>query len=287
MALAHRQPAAGPPARELRRNDPSATSSLATPESTTEATAEASASDYRYSWAMGRQSYAASKHVTGFWVLQQNAQPYIDDTNEASASLSHSIGQLWAMDRHGPSCMSDVETGWMVSQGQYGDLQPHLFIYAWDCGVGLGYVGQSSIPWVQYSNTIAPNAVLPHNSKLHIYGVDLYEGNWWFYYDGQWVGYIPGSAWTRLFPSTIKEGEVGGEVASPEYGACTAMGNGGRFGTDRRAALVGHVWYQRGRSKAAASLSSYASDPAYTTGSWQPRQPGSRFRYGGPGWCGN
>lgn len=99
------------------------------------------------------------------------------------------------------------------------------------------------------------------------------------------IGYIPPSAWTRFFPSTIEEGEAGGEVAAPEYDPCTPMGNGGRYGADRRAALVGDVWYQRGGIRTAAKLSSYASDAKYTTGRWRPGQPGSRFRYGGPGWC--
>ena len=288
--------AAGHPAdREPRRGDPSATSSQATAEGTTEAsievgvggsTAEASTEGYRYSWALGYQNYPAHKHVNGFWVMQQNAQPQVDAASEASASLAHSVGQLWAIARRGPSCMSDVEMGWTVSSGQYGDLQPHLFIYAWDCGVGLGYVGQSSIPWVQYSDTIAPNAILPHDSRLHAYGVKLNEGNWWFYYDGQWLGYIPRSAWSRFFPSAIEEGEAGGEVAAPEYEPCTPMGNGSHYGTDPGAALVGAVWYQRGDIGAEARLRSYASDAAmYTTGRWRPGRPGTRFRYGGPGWC--
>ncbi len=283
IPLGRNLPAGHPSDREFRRNDLSATPSQATTEATVDGstTAEASTGEYRYSWATGYQNYSARKHVDGLWVLQQNAQPHVDAANEA-----HSIGQLWAIENHGPSCMSDVEIGWTVSSGQYGDAEPHLFIYAWDCGVGLGYVGQSSIPWVQYSTTIAPNATLPHDSKLHAYGVKLYEGNWWFYYDGQWLGYIPPSAWTRSFPSTIEEGEVGGEVAAPEYEPCTPMGSGGRYGTDRRAALVADVWYQRAGIKTAAKLRSYASDPTrYKTGLWRPGRPGSRFRYGGPGWC--
>ena len=67
--------------------------------------------------------------------------------------------------------------------------------------------------------------------------------------------------------------------------SCVAMGNGGRYGTDRRATLVGEVWYQRGRTKSVARLNSYASDALYKTGLWRPGKPGSRFRYGGPGRC--
>lgn len=227
--------------------------------------------------------YAKRKHVTGFWVQQSNEQPYVDYTQGVTGA--HSLGQLWAIDRHGESCMSDVEIGWTVSKGQYGDVEPHLFIFAWDCGVGLGYVGQQSVPWVQYSSVIAPNSVVSHDDTWHTYGVDLYEGNWWFYYDGQWVGYIPSSAWTRFFPSMVEEGEAGGEVSGPEYATCTGMGNEGRYGTSRDAAMFKKVWYDYGSRSASAGLNSYSSDAQYTTGGWYPGQPGSQFRYGGPGSC--
>ena len=71
--------------------------------------------------------YAKSKHVTGFWVQQSNEQPSIDYTQGVTGA--HSLGQLWAIDRHGESCMSDVEIGWTVSKAQYGDIEPHLFIF--------------------------------------------------------------------------------------------------------------------------------------------------------------
>jgi hypothetical protein len=221
--------------------------------------------------------------VSGLWVLQRNEQPTFDLADATDSG--HSLGQLWVVDRRGPACTSSVEIGWTVSPEQYGDLQPHLFVYAWDCGVGLGYVGQSSIPWVQRSHVIAPNAVLGHGRSLHRYGVELRGGAWWFSYDGRWLGYIPSSAWVRRFPSVITETEVGGEVAVPGYGACTTMGNEGRYGTDPRAALVSGVWYKRGGSRIAARLKGYSSNARYTTGGWERGGLGDRFRYGGPGRC--
>jgi hypothetical protein len=239
---------------------------------------------FEYSWATGYQNFSRRRHVTGLWALQQNAQPSVDDPDWTSEA--HSLGQLWAIARRGPYCTSDVEMGWTVAQGQYGDTQPHLFIYAWDCGVGLGYAGQSPIPWVQRSDSIAPNAALKSGPALHLYGTELKGGNWWFNYDGQWVGYIPRSAWTRLFPTTIQEGEVGGEVATPEPETCTTMGNEGLYGTNRRAALVAYAWYKHGRVATPAKLYRYSTDPQYTTGGWRHGGSGPRFRYGGPGWCG-
>lgn len=236
---------------------------------------------FYYSWAVGYQRFPRTAHVSGLWELQQNAQPYI---GESEAMPAHSLGQLWALDHRG-SCNSDVEMGWVVSPQQYGDSQPHLFIYAWDCGVGLGYVGQSAIPWVQRSSVIAPNMALSQGSALHLYGVVLKGGNWWFNYDRQWVGYIPASAWTRKFPAAIEEAQFGGEVASTEPEPCIAMGNEGHYGHHQRATLVAQAWHQHGRAKVEAELSGYSTDSKYTTGRWSHGQPGSKFRYGGPGWC--
>lgn len=232
---------------------------------------------------MGFQGFAGRRRVTGLWALQQNARPSVDDPS--GEREAHSLGQLWAVAQRGPDCMSDVEMGWTVSQGQYGDAQPHLFMYAWDCGVGLGYVGQSSIPWVQRSDSIAPNAPLNYGPAQHLYGVQLKGGNWWFNYDGQWVGYIPRSAWTRLFPTRIQEGEVGGEVATPELETCTTMGSEGLYGTNKLATRVAYAWYMRRRVALPAKLHHYSTDPQYTTGGWRRGRAGPRFRYGGPGWC--
>jgi hypothetical protein len=259
--------------------------------------AEAEAEGLRYSWAVGYQNYSRRQHVTGLWATMQNERPSVDDAGGAGSA--HSLGQLWAIEYRG-SCMSDVEMGWTVSPGQYGDAEPHLFVYAWDCGVGLGYVSQSSIPWVQYSGTIAPNATLRPGGELHLYGAALRGGNWWFSYDGQWLGYIPASAWTRMFPAAIGEALVGGEVVTAESEPCTAMGNEGLFGASSGAALVADVRYQQraggrrrggaesrpGAVETEAELSGYESDPSYTTGGWSRGHRGSRFRYGGPGRCG-
>ena len=248
--------------------------------------ARSSIGGYWYSWAEGYQNYIGGENVNGLWIRQSNEQPYIDYTHGVTGA--HSLAQLWAIQNASSSCFSDVETGWTESDGQYNDVQPHLFMYAFDCGVGLGYVGQSSIPWVQSSKVVYPNAVLTHNDTWHTYGVHLYGSNWWFYYDGQWVGYIPSRAWTRSFPASVWTGEAGGEVATPEYSTCTDMGWNGRYGSDPEAAMFLEVWYEGnlggGYSKY-DSLSSYNSDPEYTTGNWYQGLPGWQFRYGGPGWC--
>lgn len=243
---------------------------------------------YWYSWALGEQAYIGGENVNGLWVRQSNEQPYIDYTKGQSQWPAHSLAQLWAIENGHQSCFSDVETGWIESYGLEGDVQPHLFIYAFDCGVGLGYVGKSSIPWVQSSNVVFPNSIVTHNDTWHTYGVHLYGSNWWLYYDGQWVGYIPPSAWTRRFPVSLWNGEAGGEVETPEQITCTDMGWNGRYGSNPEAAMFKEVWYEsinNGGEGKWAKLRPWNSDAQYTTGNWYQGIPGWQFRYGGPGWC--
>jgi hypothetical protein len=245
----------------------------------------ASPNGFWYSWAYGAQSFTAKNNLNGFWVSQTNEQPYIPYSENLAGA--HSLGQLWAINEEGAGCESTVETGWSESAGQFGDVSPHLFIYASDCGAGLGYAG-SGLPWVQSSPYVFPNAVLTHNDVFHAYAARLAGNNWWIYYDGQWVGYIPNYAWTSHFPGVIKEIVAGGEVATPTYATCADMGYGGLFGGHPWAAMFEHTWYEYNWSAnaATASLFSNASDPSYyATGNWSPGNPGTQFRYGGPGWC--
>lgn len=268
--------------KALRQQSPSIRSQSPEPPLTSSATNGAAPNrtpigEYWYSWAGGKQNYIGGENVYAQGVRMTNEDPYVAWNAEA-----HSIAQLWAIQDATSPCFSDVETGWEVSPGQYsGSTAPHLFMYAWDCGVGLGYVGQSSIPWVQHSSNVFPMSVLPAGHTLHTYGVSLFEGNWWFKYDEEWVGYIPGSAWTRSFPASIWTTEVGGEVATPEYETCTDMGNG-EYGNDPYAAIIWESWYEGIYGDQYNSLSPFNSDPEYTTGNLtQPWQ----FGYGGPGWC--
>ena len=237
-----------------------------------------------YSWALGSQTISTNG-VTGMFASQSNERPYVDYLN--SGITSHSDSQIWAIASGWP-CLSDVETGWISSLGGFHDTRPHLFMFAWDCGKSLGYVGQESIPWVQVSNVVYPNMALSYNDTWHTYGVTIEQGNWWFYYDGYWVGYIPGSAWNpETVPGYLHEIKAGGEVSSGSEISCTDMGFEGRYGSDPKAAMYNQVWYVLDGFSANASLAPYAPDPNYTIGSWYPGNPGYRFRYGGPGGCGN
>jgi hypothetical protein len=237
-----------------------------------------------YSWAYGNQELPASKGVTGLWAAQTNEQPYIDYSE--SVAGAHSIGQLWGSNEvGGAGCNSTSEIGWSESAGQFGDVNPHLFIFGFDCGVSLGYAYVGSGNWVQSSSVVFPNSTLTHNDVFHIYGTHLAGNNWWFYYDGQWVGYIPQGAWKNHFPWVVKRLTAGGEVATPNYSTCTDMGYGGLFGSHPWAAMFREVWYEYENNTKTGNANLYgaSSDPSsYSTGNWVG---GYQFRYGGPGWC--
>jgi Neprosin len=239
---------------------------------------------YWYSHAGGRQYFGTGNGVNGLWVNQTNEMPYV---SEVSGDKGHSLAQLWAVDSASTSCFSTTETGWRASPMSYGDPYPHLFMYAFDCGQGMGYAG-SGLSWVQSSGVVFPNAVLSHNDTFHVYGTRLTGNNWWFYYDGHWVGYIPNAAWKWFFPARITRADAGGEVATLAYYTCTDMGYAGLPGYHPWAAMFADVWYEYNYNTQASSsyMTAFASDPYnWVTGNWSAGHPGSEFRYGGAGTC--
>jgi hypothetical protein len=156
-----------------------------------------------------------------------------------------------------------------------------------DCNVYPegGYVGLSSIPWVQTSTTVFPNMIITHDDRVHLYAIELQNNNWWFYYDGQWVGYIPHSAWTCVFPHP-NDVQFGGEVETPELTTCTDMGNG-LLGTQANSATIAYTyWVNEYWARPAELEYAIITDPGqYNAGQWVPSKNAYSFHYGGPGWC--
>jgi hypothetical protein len=137
-------------------------------------------------------------------------------------NYGHSLNEVAVMDS--ASIFNVVELGWFVSTDVYGDADPHIFVYHWiqsqqtcydDCG------------WQQVSNTYFPRQNLGAAVGKQVYiGYVYFEGNWWAWFDDQWMGYFPGSIWNGAFNKTALI-EWFGEVASlngipPQ----TQMGNG-------------------------------------------------------------
>src|SRR5437762_1721888 len=126
-----------------------------------------------------------------------------------------------------------IELGWNLSQSQYGDSNPHLFIFHW---INWGPTCYDACGWVQYSATYFPGMNLTPIAGRTVYiGYVFYEGNWWAWFDNQWLGYFPGSIWSGAYTQNDMIqwfGEVATDNGVPPN---VDMGNG-RRPTDTAAA---------------------------------------------------
>ena len=79
-----------------------------------------------------------------------------------------------------------IELGWNVSSSQYHDSDPHLFVYHWINWAGTCY---DTCGWHQYSPTYFPGMNLAALTGHAVYnGYVHFEGNWWAWFDNQWLG---------------------------------------------------------------------------------------------------
>lgn len=116
-----------------------------------------------------------------------------------------------------------VEIGSSVSTDQFGNADPHLFVYHWLAWASTCY----SCNWVQWSNTYYPGMDLSSFVGHSVYnGYVYYQGNWWGWFNDQWVGYFPGSLWKGQFTNSTQVqwfGEVATQNGEPPL---TQMGDG-------------------------------------------------------------
>jgi len=117
-----------------------------------------------------------------------------------------------------------VEIGESVSTDQFGDSRPHLFVYHWVNWTGTCY----SCNWVQWSNTYYPGMDLSSFVGHSVYnGYVYYQGNWWGWFNDQWVGYFPGSLWPKGQFTNSAQVQWFGEVATQNgEPPLTQMGDG-------------------------------------------------------------
>lgn len=126
-----------------------------------------------------------------------------------------------------------LELGWNISTTQYNNANPHLFVFHW---VGWTPTCYDACGWQQYSATYFPGMDLGSLVGRTVYtGYVYYEGNWWAWFDNQWIGYFSGSEWSGNYTrSSIIQwfGEIATANGIPPH---TDMGNG-LFPSDSRAA---------------------------------------------------
>jgi hypothetical protein len=190
----------------------------------------------------------------------------------------HSLDELAV--QGGPANGNIVELGWNVSTSQYPDADPHLFVFHWINWAATCY---DTCGWHQYSTTYFPGMNLSVLSGRDVYiGYVHYQGNWWAWFDNQWLGYFSDSEWSGSYTrsSMIQWfGELATNNGTPPN---VEMGDG-LFPTDPAAARMATLcdvdaaawvcWYR--------DLQSLGPNfPAY----YDIRRTGfGETRYGGPG----
>jgi hypothetical protein len=173
-----------------------------------------------------------------------------------------------------------IELGWNVSTTQYKNANPHLFVFHW---IGWNPTCYDACGWQQYSATYFPGMDLGTLVGRPVYiGYVFYEGNWWGWFDNQWLGYFPGSEWNQSYTQNNMIqwfGEVASANGIPPH---TDMGNGlfpTSTGAARNATLCDVnardwvCWYRDQQSWGATFPSYYNID----------RTGFGETRYGGPG----
>jgi Neprosin len=128
---------------------------------------------------------------------------------DGSGGSGHTLDEIAVQGGDGDGNI--VELGWNVSTSQYTNANPHLFVYHWKNWEGTCYDGCG---WQQYSSTYFPGMDLGSLTGRQVYlGYVFWQGNWWAWFDNQWLGYFPGSEWDGKYARNSKI-QWFGEVAT-------------------------------------------------------------------------
>ena len=148
---------------------------------------------------------ALQREADGGGMTMQICSPAYD----GSGGSGHTLNEIAV---HGGADDGNiVELGWNISTSQYTNANPHLFVYHWKNWQPTCYDGCG---WQQYSSTYFPGMDLRGLVGRQVYvGYVFWEGNWWAWFDNQWLGYFPGSEWDGKYTRNAKI-QWFGEVAT-------------------------------------------------------------------------
>src|SRR5260370_31074862 len=212
------------------------------------------------------------QHTTGI-----GAEGYLSQHKPfLNSSDNHTLAEIAGQSSDGKQI---AEIGWTVDRGLNGDDNPHLFVFAWCHGVGNCYNGCG---YVQFSSTLPPGMTVASDGSQHLYAMEYFNGNWWLYYDTEWIGYFPGSIWSNKGVTFTQVGLIQwfGEVLS-KGGSNTQMGNGILGSNPGSASISNAAVITTPSSAAHASINLNATDPSCYNYGWITLS--YSFRYGGPG----
>ena len=265
---ADHRPSPSPATRNLAKAPP--------PGATVAAAAPVTSDDAHFSHALTR----LDGDTDGGYGIFRVYQPRLSDMD------SHSLAELDVEAPSGANSKSDVvEVGWTVDRRLNGNDAPHLFVFHWVAGIGIGYNAFGFVP--QPGAGEKPGDPLVVGSD-HQFMIKHYQGNWWIGDNNQWFGRYPDSLWPHLDAQGQVDGTTFtkgfrvqwfGEVATEAPRPCSQMGTG-YFSTDfGGAARIDGIGEFNGP---VVQLHPMSDDPDDYTATAN----GARgIRYGGPGAC--
>jgi hypothetical protein len=116
---------------------------------------------------------------------------FLVERPSAAGALGHSLSEISLQGGAGNGNI--VELGWIADTVAYPDGQPHLFVFHW---LNWSPTCYNACNWQQYSSTYFPGMSIGALVGRSVYiGYVYYEGNWWAWFDNQWLGSFPGSEW--------------------------------------------------------------------------------------------
>jgi neprosin-like protein len=220
-------------------------------------------------------SAAISLTADGAGMTEQIERPAYVNTG---GGAGHTLNEISV--QGGPSDGNIVELGWSVSTDQFGDADPHMFIFHW---INWAPTCYNTCGWNQVSATYFPGMNLSALVGQNVYiGYVHNNGAWWAWFNDQWLGYFLDAEWGGAYTQNdISQhfGEVSSANGIPPQ---TAMGDG-QFPASAAAANMATLcsvdatawvcWYRDNQALG-------ATHPAY----YDILRTGyGAVRYGGPG----
>jgi hypothetical protein len=190
-----------------------------------------------------------------------------------AAEDAHTLGEIGVSSADGRQI---VEIGWHVDPFVNHDAQPRLFVFHWVDGQATCYNGCG---FVQVSTTRTPGMRVTSGVTAD-YAIKRQGADWWMYYQGDALGYFPGSLWPNGY-SAAGHVQWFGEVAAGSSEPCSEMGNGER-GTTPGAATMTNLYLVDGAGTsvpANAAPGAITAPALYSIGQTTP----TGFAFGGPG----
>lgn len=165
-----------------------------------------------------------------------------------------------------------------MDRGLNRDANPHLLVFWWVGWVpGVYNAGR----WVQVSGTLVPGMILPVGATSYA-GYVYWGGNWWGWWNKQWVGYYPGNTWNPAYVNNTLA-QWFGEVYANPVPPNNQMGNGIKGSSlNPKSARMDYVC-EVDSAAWICQIRAGTPDTVPTPAWYNTRHNGNEFYFGGPG----